>query len=111
MPVLLVAALFVQVHVGVSTTKSDTTKKKDVNVSIQVGGSGGSNRRRRPKRIPVTPEHLRTAFKSELAHTLLERARQARLAQDSALMSYDATANLRISAGMGFSKIGRDRLI
>src|SRR5439155_9399367 len=49
--------------------------------------------------------------KSELAHTLLERARQARLAQDSALMSYDATANLRISAGMGFSKIGRDRLI
>ena len=111
MPVLLVAALFVQVHVGVSTTKSDTTKKKDVNVSIQVGGSGGSNRRRRPKRIPVTPEHLRTAFKSELAHTLLERARQARLAQDSALMSYDATAYLRISAGMGFSKIGRDRLI
>jgi hypothetical protein len=54
---------------------------------------------------------LRTAFKSELARTLLARARHARMAQDSALMSYDATAYLRVSAGMGFSKIGRDRLI
>src|SRR6185503_16518255 len=42
---------------------------------------------------------------------LLERARAARLAQDSALTSYDATAYSRISAGMGFSRIGRDRLI
>ena len=111
MPVLLVAALFMQVQIGVSTTKSDTTKKKDVNVNVQVGGGARSHRRRPPKRIPVTPEHLRTAFKSELARTLLERARAARLRQDSALMSYDATAYLRISAGMGFSKIGRDRLI
>ena len=111
MPALLVAALFVQVQIGVSATKSDTTKKKDVNVNVQVGGGARSHRRRPPKRVPVTPEHLRTAFKSELARTLLERARHARMAQDSALISYDATAYLRISAGMGFSKIGRDRLI
>src|SRR5947207_7689962 len=111
MPVLLVAALHVQVQVGASTKSPDSTKKKDVNVSVQVGGNGSSHRRKPPKRIPVTPEHLRTAFKSELARTLLERARHARMAQDSALMSYDATAYLRISAGMGFSKNGRDRLI
>src|SRR5262249_18128427 len=31
--------------------------------------------------------------------------------QDSALLSYDATAYQRISAGLGFARIGRDRLI
>src|SRR5436190_12682774 len=42
---------------------------------------------------------------------LVERARAMRLLQDSAIMSYDATTYLRVSAGMGFSKFGRDRLI
>src|SRR6058998_410097 len=110
---LLVAALM-QVQVGVTGKSSDTTHKgKDVHVGVNVGTGRGtdSTRRRPPKRIPVTPEHLRTAFKSTVARSLLERARAARLAQDSALKSYDATAYLRISAGMGFSKIGRDRLI
>jgi hypothetical protein len=35
----------------------------------------------------------------------------ARLHQDSALVAYDAMAYQRVSAGMSFSKIGRDRLI
>ena len=109
---LLVAALLLQVHVGVSTKSDSAKKSKDVNVGISIGGEDSTHGRRRPpKRIPVTAEHLRTAFKSPLARTLLERARAARLSQDSAFMSYDATAYLRISAGMGFSKIGRDRLI
>ena len=109
---LLVAVLFLQINVQAKTTRDTTAGKngKDVDVSITIGNSA-NDRRGPPKRIPVTAEHLRTAFKSPLARTMLERARQARVEQDSALQSYDATAYLRISAGMGFSKIGRDRLI
>ena len=111
MQALLLAALVMQVKMDASVKRDSTdSTKKSVNVGISIG-DGGSDRRGPPKQIPVTPEHLRTAFKSTLARTLLERARAARLSQDSALMSYDATAYLRISAGMGFSKIGRDRLI
>jgi hypothetical protein len=113
MPALLLVAVMMQVQVGVSSKPDTAGKGKDVNVSINIGvGEDTTDRRNRPpKRIPVTDQHLRTAFKSMLARTLLERARTSRLAQDSALMSYDATAYLRISAGMGFSKIGRDRLL
>jgi len=80
--------------------------------SVSVGVTVSTrNERRPPKRIPVTAEHLRTAFRTPASRLLLERARAARLAQDSALVSYEATTYLRISAGLGFSKIGRDRLI
>ncbi|HEY2375895.1 MAG TPA: hypothetical protein VGH98_07950 [Gemmatimonadaceae bacterium] len=63
------------------------------------------------RRLPVTARVLATAFKDQTARDLLARARISRLSQDSALLSYDATAYQRISAGMGFSRIGRDRLI
>lgn len=108
---LLLVALLMQVRVDANAKRDslDTSRKNvDVNVTVTRRDSTG---RREPKRIPVTPEHLRTAFKSALARTLLERARAARMAQDSALMSYEATTYQRISAGMGFSRIGRDRLI
>lgn len=115
MQALLLVALAMQIKMEASVRRdsTDTTgKHTNINVGIGINVRGDdSSRRRPPKRIPVTPEHLRTAFKSTLARTLLERARTARLAQDSALMSYDATAYIRISAGMGFSKIGRDRLM
>ncbi|HEU4994812.1 MAG TPA: ShlB/FhaC/HecB family hemolysin secretion/activation protein [Gemmatimonadaceae bacterium] len=113
MQAFLLVALAMQVKADV-TVKRDSTDstKKDVNIQFTLGPSGDADRRRRePKRIPVTEEHLRTAFKSPLARTLLLRARAARMAQDSALISYDASAFMRISAGLGFSKIGRDRLI
>ncbi|HEY9227697.1 MAG TPA: hypothetical protein VIP11_13660, partial [Gemmatimonadaceae bacterium] len=67
--------------------------------------------RREPEHRPVTPEVLATAFKDERARTLLEKARIARLSQDSALLSYDVNSYQRISAGIGFTKLGRDRLI
>src|SRR5688572_3021535 len=54
---------------------------------------------------------MATAFRTPFARTLLQRARTARMQQDSALQAYEATAYLRVSAGMGFSRIGRDRLI
>lgn len=73
----------------------------------------GRRRRREPKpirRTAVTAEHLATAYRDGSARGILELARAARLTQDSALQSYDATTYQRISAGLGFAKIGRDRL-
>lgn len=85
MHVLLLAALALQVQVDV---KTDSVR-----------------------RIPVTEAHLRTAFRTPAAGTMLRRARAARFEQDSALVSYEASTYLRISAGLGFARIGRDRLI
>ncbi|HEX6599351.1 MAG TPA: hypothetical protein VF034_08535, partial [Gemmatimonadaceae bacterium] len=63
-----------------------------------------------PKRIPLTPALLSSAFKDPEARHILQLARQARMSQDSALQGYDATTYQRISAGFGFSKIGPSRL-
>src|SRR5262245_54652181 len=58
--------------------------------------------REAPRRIPLTPELERTAFRDPQAKSLLLLAREARLRQDSALLSYDATAYQRLSVGFGF---------
>ena len=57
----------------------------------------------------VTDERS-TALNDARAGTLLARARVARLAQDSALQSYDATAYKRWTIRMRLSRIGRDRI-
>ncbi|HEX5972807.1 MAG TPA: hypothetical protein VFY85_12830, partial [Gemmatimonadaceae bacterium] len=75
---------------------SDSTKKK--------------REKKPPKRIPLTPELLASAFKDPQARNILQLARTARMSQDSALQGYDATTYQRISAGFGFSKIGPSRL-
>ncbi|HKN68472.1 MAG TPA: hypothetical protein VJW73_19445, partial [Gemmatimonadaceae bacterium] len=49
------------------------------------------------RRQPVTPELERSAFADSRAQTLLERARAARLARDSALRAYDAQSFIRMS--------------
>ncbi|HEY7237396.1 MAG TPA: ShlB/FhaC/HecB family hemolysin secretion/activation protein [Gemmatimonadaceae bacterium] len=122
---LLASSVALQVPVDV---KKDTTKKATYEVTV-----GGRRRRdtitvvkdstdtlaaiskehpwRYARRLPVTARVLATAFHDHNARLLLERARESRLSQDSALLSYDATAYQRISAGMGFARIGRDRLI
>ncbi len=85
-----------------------------VNAATQATDRDSLGRRRRPKKDPkrmaVTPEHLATAFKDSAARSLLFLARQARMRQDSALQGYDALTYQRISAGLGFTKFGRDRL-
>ncbi|HMI44175.1 MAG TPA: ShlB/FhaC/HecB family hemolysin secretion/activation protein [Gemmatimonadaceae bacterium] len=63
------------------------------------------------KRPPITPAVLASAFKDARARDLLRHARAARLTQDSTLTGYDASAYERMSVGMGFKKIGRDRLL
>jgi hypothetical protein len=65
---------------------------------------------RPPKRIAVTPAHLASAYRDASARSILLLARDARMRQDSALVAYDATTYQRVSAGLGFSKFGRDRL-
>lgn len=107
--VLAAAALALQV-VTVEHDTGTTKQQKKTEVSISLTGR---NRRDTlpPKRIPVTAEHLRTAFADPLARDLLTRVREARREQDSAIVAYDAMAYQRVSAGMGFSKLGRDRLI
>src|SRR5712671_8225845 len=63
------------------------------------------------RKLPITPAVLATAFKDPGARELLLRARAARLTQDSTLTGYDASAYERMSVGMGFKRIGRDRLL
>jgi hypothetical protein len=69
------------------------------------------DKRRTRVRIPVTPELEASAFRDGAARTLLTKARVARMRQDSALLSYDATAYQRLSAGMAFRAFGRERLL
>ena len=70
----------------------------------------GRTKRRVVRRQPVTPELERSAFADPQARTLLARAREARLSQDSALRAYDAKSYLRMSIGMGVRSLG-DRLL
>lgn len=67
--------------------------------------------RRALKHVPVTPALLATAFKTEAARSLYRRAQDTRLRHDSSLQSYDATTYARVSVGLGFAKIGRDRVL
>lgn len=67
--------------------------------------------RRAARQIRLTPALLASAFRDQRAHTLLDAARVARLQQDSTLRGYDATAYERMSVGLGFRRIGRDRLL
>lgn len=67
--------------------------------------------RRIAHRVPVTPALERSAFRDPLARDLLLRARAARIRVDSTIASYDATAYQRLSVGLGFRQIGRDRLL
>ena len=63
------------------------------------------------RELPVTPGVLASAYKDPAAKELLLRARAARMTQDSTLTAYDANGYERISVGMGFKRIGRDRLL
>ena len=66
---------------------------------------------RATRQLPITPAVVASAFKDVRARDLLLRARAARLTQDSALKGYVSNGYERISVGMGFKRIGRDRLL
>lgn len=67
--------------------------------------------RRRAKQVALTPALQASAFHDSRAAGLLAAARKARLEQDSSLTGYDATTYERMSVGLGFKRIGRDRLL
>ena len=69
-----------------------------------------ASRPRRPRPSDVSPEMEASAFASEGARTLFRRAQEARLRSDADLRGYDAKVVRRISAGIAFSKMGRERL-
>ncbi len=78
---------------------------------VRTGDGRDSTGRREPRRIEVTEEHRRTAFKDPAARVLLLRARVARMQQDSMLISYEAKSYQRISVGMSLREIARNRLL
>ncbi len=124
---LLAVALFAQtsisINVGGHAKKDSVTAARDDSLQLDREGRMDSLRARRvrgdslnkirrlAKRIPLTPVLLASSFRDPRARALLTAARAARLAQDTALLAYDATAYERMSVGMGFKRIGRDRLL
>lgn len=117
MMVLLHLALALQASVGiqVGASQSDSARKARAAARRARGEmwaeEGPSRREKKPaRRIPLTDELRASAFKDPAARSLLLRARESRLRQDSLLQSYDANTYQRLSVGLGFKAFGRDRL-
>jgi len=123
---LVAVALFAQTSISINVggaKKDSVTAARDDSIQIEREARRDSLRLRRvrsdsidkarrlAKRVPLTPAKLASAFRDAGARTLLTAARAARLEQDTALRGYDATAYERMSVGMGFKRIGRDRLL
>ncbi len=79
--------------------------------SIRIAHDSVRVKRREARHVVATPQLLASAFRDPAARDLLDRVRAARLQQDSALRSYDATTYERISVGSKLSSFGRDRLL
>src|SRR5688572_18257906 len=111
--ITLSLALQVTVKVGPQTREDSLRQRRrdSLNVVIEEAVRRSPSDRRPPRRDSVTAELDRTAFKDAGAREMLLRARDARLRQDSSLQSYDAKTYQRISVGLGFRAIGRDRLM
>lgn len=104
LPALTVASL----GAGLAAQTAPTTSPTD---SATAADTSAQPKKRAPRRRPVTAHDARTAFADARARTLLERARAARIAQDTALRAYDAKTYFRMSVGVGVRRIGRDRLL
>jgi hypothetical protein len=103
----LLAWTVVLLHAGTAAVVAQTPPPR----APTARDSGGRLARRPIRRQPVTPELERSAFADPVARRLLERARAARLAQDSGLRAYDAKTYQRLSLGLGVRRIGRERLL
>jgi hypothetical protein len=107
---LIQAAPPVQQSAAPRSARDSIRAVRDSVRAVRDSTRGMHRPQKEPKRIPVTPEMLASAFRDAEAGPLLALARVARTRQDSALQAYDATTYQRISAGLGFAKFGRDRL-
>ncbi len=68
---------------------------------------GGDSLTRRAR----TDSASATAFGSAEARAILEKAREARIRQDSALTAYRATTTERFSVGLGVRRVGMEKLL
>ena len=111
--VTLSLAIQVSVRVESKTREDSLRQRKSDSLALVIQEQiRNSPRDRRPaRRDSVTPEMERSAFLDAGARDLLFRARAARMLQDSSLQSYEAKTYQRISVGVGFRAIGRDRLL
>ncbi len=109
-PVVLAFQVSVQIGGKPASADSSAARRATLEAIMEEVRSDTGRRRDSGRRTPVTSQHLATAFKDEIARTLLERARIARLRQDSSLVSYDAKAYERVSVKMGVKLLGRERL-
>ena len=101
---LLVASLFAALAVAPEQAQRPTTVVRDSTPADSV-------KRYSPRRLPVTAEVLASAFRGPDTRALFERARRARIVQDSALNSYDAKVRQRMSVEVGIGKRGPERLV
>jgi hypothetical protein len=110
---VVTVALAIQVTIRVgSDEKSDSARRaRRDSIRAEIDDRVRERNRRPPRRIPLTPELERSAFLDPRARDLLLSAREARMRQDSSLRSYDAMSYERVSAGLGFRAMGRDRLL
>ena len=89
--VLMLQGGSVRIGAGSKPPQDSIRIRRATGEALQEEFRGDTSRQRRvPRRIQVTPEHITTAFRDAPAKSLLDRARIARLNQDSALTSYDA---------------------
>ena len=105
----LSAALALQVQINVDAGDRCSARHRRRGDSARTAADSACDRK--PRRVVVTAQHLGSAFRDPAARALLVNARASRLRQDSSIVSYEADAYQRISAGLGFSRVGRDRLI
>lgn len=117
---LLAAVVFAQttatVRVG-SPPPTDTTSaarreaRRDSLRAVRHSRDSVRRATRLANRPPVTAAVMASAFRDPAARDLVLRAREARMTQDSTLTGYVANSYERMSVGMGFTRIGRDRLL
>jgi len=101
---LALFALHLAVQAGTPPQRAQLTVVRDSTPADSI-------RRGVPRRLPVTASALATAFGDAATRNLFDRARHARLVQDSALRSYDAKVQQRMSVAMSIGRIGRERLV
>ena len=97
---MLLVSFALALQVSVQADVRPDSGSGSVNVGVRIA-----------RRIAVTDEHRCTAFKDAKACDLLLHAREARLQQDSMLLSYDVNSYQRISVGMSLRETSRERLV
>ena len=106
---LALALQSVQVRIGDSSekAKADSARRQVVRDSAQYESREREIDRERsaPRRIPLTAELERTAFRDREARTLLLRARDARMQQDSSLTAYDASYLWLAAVPLGYAQL------